>query len=198
MIWRSDVPFRCCAFALCVAASLPSSGNASAHDEGSGRLVHECADLGVVPFAVAIKLGWYKALGIDLELVNFAGSSDCVRNVATGEVLAAVPTVEPVAILRLTGVKTQVFYTAFRRNIFGLAVPADSAIKAYKDLKGKKIGVTSMASAGVVVARSVAAPSALTRIGTFKSSCRASPHKALFCLGAKTSTPFRNGMCSTP
>jgi len=113
--------------------------------------------LGVVPFAVATKLGWYKELGIDIELVNFAGSSDCVRNVATGEVLVAVPTVEPVAILHLTGVRSQVFYTAFRRNIFGLAVPADSPIKSYKDLKDKRIGVTSMSSAGVVVARSVAA-----------------------------------------
>ena len=112
---------------------------------------------GVVPFAVATKLGWYRELGIEVEVVNFAGSSDCVRNVATGEVLVAVPTVEPVAILRQTGVKTQVFYTAFRRNIFGLAVPADSPIKTYEDLKDKKIGVTSMASAGVVVARSVAA-----------------------------------------
>jgi NitT/TauT family transport system substrate-binding protein len=89
--------------------------------------------------------------------VNFAGSSDCVRNVATGEVLVAVPTVEPVAILHLTGVRSQVFYTAFRRNIFGLAVPADSPIKSYKDLRDKRIGVTSMSSAGVVVARSVAA-----------------------------------------
>jgi NitT/TauT family transport system substrate-binding protein len=116
---------------------------------------------GVVPFAVAIKFGWYKALGIELELVNFAGSSDCVRNVATKEVMVAVPTIEPVAILHLTGVKTQVFYTAFRRNIFALAVPADSSIKAYPDLKGKKIGVTSMASSGVVVARSVAASAGL-------------------------------------
>lgn len=112
--------------------------------------------LGVVPFAVAIKLGWYKELGIDIELVNLAGSSDCVRNVATGEVLVAVPSAEPVAIMQLTGVRTEIFYTAFRRNIFGLAVPAGSTIKNYKDLKDKRIGVTSMSSAGVVVARSVA------------------------------------------
>jgi NitT/TauT family transport system substrate-binding protein len=112
---------------------------------------------GVAPFAIATKLGWYKELGLEVEIVNFPGSSDCVRNVATGEVLVAVPTVEPVAILSLTGVKTQVFYTAFRRNIFGIAVPEASPIKAYKDLKGAKIGVTSMASTGVVIARSVAA-----------------------------------------
>jgi NitT/TauT family transport system substrate-binding protein len=65
---------------------------------------------GVAPFAIAAKLGWFKELGLEVEIVNLPGSSDCVRNVATGEVLVAVPTVEPVAILSLTGVKTQVFY----------------------------------------------------------------------------------------
>jgi NitT/TauT family transport system substrate-binding protein len=54
-----------------------------------------------------------------------------------------------------------VFYTAFRRNIFGVAVPERSPIRSYKDLKGAKIGVTSMASTGVVVARSVAASAGL-------------------------------------
>lgn len=147
------------AFALCVAVA--ACDRAAAQQKVRIGWCTSVLTYGVVPFAVAIKLGWYKALGIEAEIVNFAGSSDCVRNVATGEVLVAVPTVEPVAILRLTGVKTQVFYTAFRRNIFGLAVPADSAIKAYADLKGKKIGVTSMASAGVVVARSVAASAGL-------------------------------------
>jgi NitT/TauT family transport system substrate-binding protein len=116
---------------------------------------------GVAPFAIATRLGWFKELGIEVEIVNFAGSSDHVRNVATGEVLVAVPTVEPVAILSATGVRTQVFYTAFRRNIFGIAVPENSPIKDYKDLKGAKIGVTSMASTGVVIARSVAASAGL-------------------------------------
>jgi NitT/TauT family transport system substrate-binding protein len=35
-------------------------------------------------------------------------------------------------------------------------VPDDSPIKTFADLKGKKIGVTSMASAGVIVARALA------------------------------------------
>jgi NitT/TauT family transport system substrate-binding protein len=36
-------------------------------------------------------------------------------------------------------------------------VPADSPIKRFADLKGKRIGVTSMASAGVIIARALAA-----------------------------------------
>jgi len=107
------------------------------------------------------KFGWFEQEGIEVELVNFPGSSDCVRNVATGEVLAAVATSEPVAILQQTGVKTQVFYTAYRRNIFGVAVPVESPIRKYADLKDKKIGVTSVASAGVVPARSGASDAGL-------------------------------------
>jgi NitT/TauT family transport system substrate-binding protein len=54
-------------------------------------------------------------------------------------------------------VKIKNFYTAYQANIYGIAVPDDSPIKAFADLKGKKIGVTSMASAGVIVARALAA-----------------------------------------
>lgn len=112
---------------------------------------------GAAPFAIAQHFGWFEELGIKVDVVNFGGSSDCVRNLATGEVLAAVPSLEPMALLDQTGVKTKVFYSAFRRNIFGIGVPEDSEIQTYEDLKGKSIGVTSMASNGVLIARSIAA-----------------------------------------
>ena len=52
-------------------------------------------------------------------------------------------------------VPIQYFYTGFNRNMFGLAVPASSKISTYKDLKDKRIGVLSMSSVGVVIAKSV-------------------------------------------
>ncbi|MGR3496087.1 ABC transporter substrate-binding protein [Citreimonas sp.] len=116
---------------------------------------------GAAPFAIAQHFGWYEDLGIEVDLVNFGGSSDCVRNIATGEVLAAVPSLEPMALLQASGVDTKVFYKAFRRNIFGIAVPEDSEIMTYADLKGKNIGVTSMASNGVLIARSVVSSAGL-------------------------------------
>lgn len=116
---------------------------------------------GSAPFAIAQHFGWYEDLGVDVELVNFGGSSDCVRNLATGEVLAAVPSLEPMALLHASGVETKVFYNAFRRNIFGIGVPEDSDIMTYADLKGKTIGVTSMASNGVLIARSIASSAGL-------------------------------------
>ena len=107
------------------------------------------------PFAIAAKLGWFEKDGIKVELVPLPGSTDCVKLVATKELQASLPSVEPLAIIRPQGVKAKFFYTAYQANIYGIAVPADSPVKSITDLKGKKIGVTSMASAGVIVARAL-------------------------------------------
>jgi NitT/TauT family transport system substrate-binding protein len=108
------------------------------------------------PFAIATKMGWYKAEGIEVELVPLPGSGDCVKNVATREVLAALPSVEPLAVGRPQGIKAKIFYTAYQGNIYGIAVPADSSVQRFSDLKGKNIGVIAMGSAGVLIARALA------------------------------------------
>jgi NitT/TauT family transport system substrate-binding protein len=113
------------------------------------------------PFAIATKLGWYAKDGIKVELVPIPGSTDCIKFVATKEVAFAIPSVEPLAIIRAQGVKAKTFYTAYQGNIYGIAVPQDGAIKRFADLKGKSIGVSSMGSAGVVVARALAANAGL-------------------------------------
>ena len=113
------------------------------------------------PFAIAAKLGWYAKGGIKAELVHIPGSTDCIKFVATGDVAYALPSVEPLAIIRAQGVKAKTFYTAYQGYIYGIAVPQDSAITRFADLKGKSIGVASMGSAGVVVARALAASAGL-------------------------------------
>lgn len=109
------------------------------------------------PFAVAVKMAWFKEEGIDLELVQLPGSTDCVKTLATKDIDVSLPSVEPLAIGRPQGIKAKVFYTAYQGNIYGLAVPDDSPIRKVEDLKGKTIGVTNMASAGVIIARAIAA-----------------------------------------
>ena len=108
------------------------------------------------PYAIATKMGWFAKDGIKVEVVPMPGSTDCVKAVATKDVQYGLPSIEPVAIIRQQGVKIKNFYTAYQANIYGIAVPDDSPIKTFADLKGKKIGVTSMASAGVIVARALA------------------------------------------
>jgi NitT/TauT family transport system substrate-binding protein len=107
------------------------------------------------PFAIATKLGWLAQAGIKVELVPLGGSTDCVKFVATKDLLFSLPSIEPLAIIRAQGVKMKNYYTAYQGNIYGVAVPADSPIKTVADLKGKKIGVASMASGGVIVMRAL-------------------------------------------
>lgn len=113
------------------------------------------------PFAIAQQMGWYGQGGIKVQLVPLPGSTDCVKEVATGDLPYAQPSVEPLAIIRPQGVKAKVFYTAYQSNIYGLAVPVDSPIHSFADLKGKSIGVTTMGSAGVIVARALVANAGL-------------------------------------
>jgi NitT/TauT family transport system substrate-binding protein len=109
------------------------------------------------PYAIATKLGWFAQAGIKVTLVPLPGSTDCVKTVATRDVQYSVPSIEPLAIIRPQGVKAKNFYTAYQGNIYGIAVPQDSPVKTFADLKGKRIGVISMASAGVIIARALAA-----------------------------------------
>ncbi|HXJ77095.1 MAG TPA: ABC transporter substrate-binding protein [Candidatus Methylomirabilis sp.] len=105
------------------------------------------------PFAVAMKMGWFKQEGLEVEIVPLPGSTDCVKNVATRELPVTLPSMEPLAIGRPQGIRGKIFYTAYQTNGYGLAVAADSPIQKAADLKGKTVGVTNMASAGVIVAR---------------------------------------------
>ena len=145
------------ALAVLALAIAPAAAETTVRVGWCARTVSSAA----APFAIATKLGWYKAAGISVQVVPLPGSTDCVKNVATKEVPYALPSMEPLAIIRGQGVKAKVFYTAYQGNIYGIAVPAESPIKSFADLKGKKIGVTSMASGGVIVARALAATNGL-------------------------------------
>lgn len=116
---------------------------------------------GAAPFAIATRMGWFKNEGIEVELVPNAGSIDCVKNVATRELAFSLPGAEALAAGRAQGLKTRVYYTTYQGNVYGIAVPAESAVQSMADLRGKNVGVTSMASTGVIIARALATASGL-------------------------------------
>src|SRR5258705_13903440 len=142
------------------------------------------------PFAIATKMGWYKAEGIEVELVPLPGSGDCVKNVATREVMAALPSVEPLAVGRPQGIKAKICYTAYQGNIYGIAVPADSPVQKFADLKGKNIGVIAMGPAGGLIARTLASTNSMN------------PDKELNVVaagqGPQTAAPLKNQQVVAP
>jgi len=113
------------------------------------------------PWAIAMKLGWLEKAGLSLTVIPTGGSADCMKLVATRDYLLALSGIEALATMREQGVKMKVFYTAYRKYIFGIDVPADSPIKSVADLKGKKVGVNSMGSNGVMVTKAMAANAGL-------------------------------------
>jgi len=113
------------------------------------------------PWAIALKLGWTEKAGLALTVVPTAGSADCMKLVATRDYLLALSGIEALATMREQGVGMKIIYTAYRNYIFGIKVPADSPVRGVADLKGKKIGVNSMSSNGVMVTRAMAANAGL-------------------------------------
>jgi NitT/TauT family transport system substrate-binding protein len=113
------------------------------------------------PWAIAIKLGWLERAGLSLTVVPTGGMADCMRLVATRDYLLALSGLEALPTMRDQGVKLRIIYTAYRNYIFGIKVPVDSPIKEVAHLKGKKIGVNSMSSNGVMVTRAMAAAAGL-------------------------------------
>jgi NitT/TauT family transport system substrate-binding protein len=148
---------------LAILAALTASASAGRAAESVVK-VGFCARTitsAAAPFAIATKKGWYAPAGIKVQLVPVAGSTDCVKLVATGDLPYSLPSIEPLPAAIQQGVKAKIFYTAYQGNIYGIAVPKESPIRSIKDLKGKKIGVASMGSGGVPVARGLLAMNGL-------------------------------------
>ena len=151
--------------AACKAPSAPASAPAGAPSQAREPMklkVGWCSQIVTsagAPFYIAKEMGWLQEENLELNVQAIAGSTACVQQTATGAVDVSLPSVEPIAIGRQPskGIKTKIFYTAYQGNIYGIAVPDDSPIRELKDLKGKRIGVTSMTSGGAPVARALAA-----------------------------------------
>lgn len=107
----------------------------------------------LAPFAVAEKLGYSERENLRFDFIVAGTSTDCAKYLATRQFDTAQFSIEQIIAMRLQGVRMTTFYTFSQGNVYGIAVPQDSAIKTLSDLKGKRIGVTSMSSVGVLNGR---------------------------------------------
>lgn len=108
------------------------------------------------PFLMAIEMGYMKDEGIELEIVEFLGTSLLVPQVANKSVDIGFPSADIVIINRQPGkdyMPVRFFYNSARSNIWEFAVLEDSPIKSIADLKGKKIGIGALANGNVPITR---------------------------------------------
>lgn len=106
------------------------------------------------PFVVAKEKGYFEVEGYDVTLLAVGGSNESAMQVSAGnaEVGAASPG-EALVGIQSGKLKIQYFYDMYYANIWSIAVLPDSPIKTLADLKGKKLGVQSMGSAGTTFGR---------------------------------------------
>ncbi len=100
----------------------------------------------VTPLLVDEDKGFYRAQGIALEYVPGAGSADAIRNILSGQ--ADVAFSDPLTFFAALdkGEKLRAIYDIYPRNVFNVVALRSSGIRSPADLKGKKIGVYSLAS----------------------------------------------------
>ena len=111
-------------------------------------------DLSNVLNMIAEQAGFFKEEGLQVEVRFSTGGPQATQITASGGADIGQVTQEPPIEGYDKGIRGKMFYTQFTRLIYHMAVPADSPIQSIADLKGKKIGVTNMASASLIVARS--------------------------------------------
>ena len=100
----------------------------------------------VMPLLVDADKGFYQAQGIELAYVPGAGGGDAIRNILSGQ--ADVAFTDPGSLFGALdkGERLRAIYDIYPQNVFNVVALRKSGIRTPADLKGKKIGVYSLAS----------------------------------------------------
>ncbi|NUZ07262.1 ABC transporter substrate-binding protein [Piscinibacter koreensis] len=100
----------------------------------------------VTPLLVDADKGFYRAQGIDLEYVPGTGGGDAIRNLLSGR--ADVAFTDPGSFFAALdkGEKLVAVYDVYPQNVFNVVALKKSGIRTPADLRGKRIGVYSLAS----------------------------------------------------
>ena len=90
--------------------------------------------------------GFFKAKGIEMAIIPGAGGADAIRNLLSGQ--ADVAFTDPASFFTAIdkGEKLRAIYDIYPQNIFNLVSLKSQNITKPSDLKGKRIGVYSLAS----------------------------------------------------
>lgn len=101
--------------------------------EQTNLLVHEEKD-------------FFKNEGLDVEFIPGAGGGDAIKNILSGKADIAFTDPGSLYFALNQGEKLKVIYNIYPQNVFNVVSLKESNITKPEDLKGKKIGVYSLAS----------------------------------------------------
>jgi len=125
-----------------------------------------------LPLTIAESLGYFKAEGLEVEIVDFAGGSKALQAVVGGSADVVSGAFEHTLLMQAKGQKLRAFVLQGRapQIVLGINPKTMPGFKSVADLRGKKIGVTAPGSstnvlANYVLAKAGVKPSEVSIIG---------------------------------
>ncbi len=100
-------------------------------------------------------LGYWRGGGLDVEVKPFSGSTGATQLVLAGSAEFTMASPEGFLVGRQSGAHAIAVYSHTREPIYTIAVVADSPVQSLGDLRGKTIGVLSLSSGAVPVAKAM-------------------------------------------
>jgi NitT/TauT family transport system substrate-binding protein len=95
--------------------------------------------------AVAEEMGYFKDEGLKVTILSLNGASASFKAMATGQADYAFSGPAQVLNGLAAGEATRSFYTAYQGHVYQFAAPEDSPYHHIADLKGQKIGISTVA-----------------------------------------------------
>jgi NitT/TauT family transport system substrate-binding protein len=110
-------------------------------------------NIGYLPLYVGQKMGFFAKEGLNVEVNYSQGDSVTMQAINTGQAQVMSGTPEALIHSYEKGLHGVLFYQIYHSLIYSVAVPEGSKIKSPADLAGKTIGVASMGSTGLIIAK---------------------------------------------
>jgi ABC-type nitrate/sulfonate/bicarbonate transport system substrate-binding protein len=132
-----------------VAFSFPSSSLSSSGGSSSGGMttIKFMADyprppwVAQIPWVVAMKKGWYKQAGLNIEYQFPSTPSDPARFIGIGQSDITVSYTPDLLTAKTKGLNVKALASVFDRNVEGIMVWGDSGITTPKQLEGKTVAI---------------------------------------------------------
>lgn len=101
-------------------------------------------------YYAAVKLGYYKEQGLDVELLPLAGSVPAVLSVSANDAQIGQASSDAILVSLASGAPLKAIFLLYQQTPNGVVVAKDSGIKSLADLRGKTVA-SSAASPEMII-----------------------------------------------